>query len=453
MGSIGDQDAVDVTIVGAGLAGLVAAYRLHQRGQRVLVLEAKSRPGGRLLTLAIPGGVVDCGATWIGPQQTAVLGLLDELKLDTWQHHYEGRHLLIWNGRPRAFRGDVPRLPLLGLADAAIATWRLDRMARSLIGIEPWQHPRAAEYDAMSLGDWVDRHTRTAGARFFFQLVTGPSFGCKPHELSLLGFLAHVAAGGNLRTLVGGKDAALDRHIVGGAARMCEVLAARLGDRVRYNAAVTAIDQTSDVATLSTAGGPVRTRRVVLAVDPVTARAIRHAAPLSEQRIALEREFRLGSGIKAHFIYERPFWRDAGLSGQSFANTGFVALTFDVTPPNGAGVLMTFFGAAFHDPAVLTPGAANQRRELAIVDLVARFGPEAAHPIDYLEQDWSTERYQSGCVPVAAPGVLTRARDAFTRPIGRVHFAGAETSQVWEGHMDGAVRSGDRVAKEILASA
>jgi monoamine oxidase len=246
----------------------------------------------------------------------------------------------------------------------------------------------------------------------------------------------------------------LDSHIDGGAVAMCDELANRLADRVRLNTAVIGIDQTAEPLKILTETGEYQADRVVLAVDPTTAHHISHQPPLQPRRVTLERTYTLGSGIKAHLSYDQPFWRKRGLSGQSYANDGLVRITFDVGPPaGGPGLLAMFLGNQFPEHTELIDGPPERRRDTALKELVDRFGDEARHPVDYVEQNWTHEQFQSGCVPRPVPGLITSVKDAFTRPIGRLHFAGADTSHVWQGHMDGAVRSAQRVVDELTAVA
>lgn len=369
-----------------------------------------------------------------------------------WPDHvpqHDGRHILVWNGRPKMFTGETPPLAWPALADLGQAVWRLDRAARRLPASDPWSHRDAERADRQTLGAWLQRNTYTKGARFFLDLVTLTEFGCNPDELSLLGFLVYIESAGGLRTLVGGKGAALDSHIDGGAAAMCEEMARRLGARVRLNTPVIAVDQTgSDVRVLAPTD-EYRAVRAVLAVDPATADRVEHRPPLPHQRVALQRTYTLGTGIKAHICYEEPFWRRRGLSGQSYANSGLVRITFDVGQPTGPGLLTTFLGHQVPEQAGLIDASPERRRDAVLEELTARFGEEARRPVDYVEQVWAHEPFQSGCVPRFPTGVITLAKDAFTRPIGKLHFAGADTSTVWKGHMDGAVRSAQRVAAEL----
>jgi monoamine oxidase len=441
----------DVIVIGAGLAGLTTAHLMTKRGLDVIVLEAKGRVGGRLLNQTVGGAVVDAGGSWVGPPQQEVLELIKELGLKTFPQN-DGRHILMWDGRQKLFTGDTPPLAWPALADLGQVIWRLDRIARRLRGPAPWAHPDAQRLDRQTLGAWMQRNAFTRPGRFFLELVAITEFGCHPDELSLLGFLVYLASAGGLRTLVGGRGAALDSHIAGGAAAMCDELASRLGDRVRLNSPVTAVDQTTMRVRILTEAGEYQADRVVLATDPATADYINHDPPLPLQRIDLQRTYALGSGVKAHLCYDQPFWRKRGLSGQSYANIGFARITFDVGPPTGGpGLLAMFLGDQVPEDAELMDGSPERRRDAVLNELVDRFGDEARHPVDYVEQNWTHEPYQSGCVPRPAPGLITSVKDAFTRPIGRLHFAGADTSEVWKGHMDGAVRSAQRAAQSVCS--
>ncbi len=94
----------------------------------------------------------------------------------------------------------------------------------------------------------------------------------------------------------------------------------------------------------------------------------------------------------------------------------------------------------------------EQRQASAIRSFTTFFGPEAAEPIRYLDHSYLNEAWSKGCyAAVPQPGFWTSVGHAIRQPVGRIHWAGTETSEVWNGYIDGAVRSGERVAEEILA--
>jgi monoamine oxidase len=133
------------------------------------------------------------------------------------------------------------------------------------------------------------------------------------------------------------------------------------------------------------------------------------------------------------------------------SENGPVKVTFDVTPESGTpGIIMGFLGG--HEARVWQNRAARNRREAVLDQFVHFFGPEARQPREVVEFNWSTEVWSRGCpVAVLGPGTLVDFGTELRKPVGRIHWAGTETSTYWNGYMDGAVRSGKRVAAEVLA--
>ena len=95
----------------------------------------------------------------------------------------------------------------------------------------------------------------------------------------------------------------------------------------------------------------------------------------------------------------------------------------------------------------------TREADVCVVEMTRRFGPQAAKVREYVEQDWTEEEWTRGCFMAHwAPGVLTQYGNLLREPVGRMHWAGTETSPVMNGFIDGAVRSGERVAAEVLAA-
>jgi monoamine oxidase len=442
-----------VIVVGAGIAGLTAARRLRQAGGAdVTVLEASERIGGRLRRQRIADVDVDAGGAWVGPTQDRILALVTELGLETTPTYVDGKHLFRFDGRMRARGGAIPALGPGALVDLGLCQWRLDRLARR--HPEDPAAPEARALDRLSVAEWVDRALRTRAARGVLEVAVGANFGCRLEDMSLLALVGHVRGAGGLAQLTGTRGAAQDARIVGGAVGVCERLAAGLARPVVCDAPVRAITQSEDVVRVVLDGRVLEADRVVLAVDPACAAAIDFGGALDPRRARLDEEFVMGSGIKFHIAYPSPFWRERGLSGQFLTDEGFVRLTFDATPPGSAiGILVGFLGEAVNGfDELLAPAGRDARAEAVARDVAAAFG-RAPAPLDYVEQDWRAEPFLEGCVPALPPGVLSAAGAGVHAPVGRIHFAGAERSAIWEGHMDGAVRSAERAVAEVLAAA
>jgi monoamine oxidase len=226
-------------------------------------------------------------------------------------------------------------------------------------------------------------------------------------------------------------------------------MAAKLKTPVMHDAPVRAVLQHDDGVVVRTDRGDVRAKRVVMAVPPTLANQIDFANSLPAKRAHLMQRMPMGTVIKVHVAYERPFWRDKGLSGMAVSDSLPCNVLFDQSPEDlSCGILVGFFDA---DAAVdFTSAGDNARRDAVVEAAKTFFGPEAASPIDYVDNDWLAEEWSRGCyVAHMAPGVMTTFGDALREPCGRVHWAGTETATKWQGYMDGALQSGIRAAGEV----
>jgi monoamine oxidase len=218
---------------------------------------------------------------------------------------------------------------------------------------------------------------------------------------------------------------------------------------VRLNAPVQSITQTRKGVKVVASGITVDAKRVVVAVPPTLAREIRFTPSLPAAKQRLLARYTPGDLIKVQLIFAEPWWRAKGLSGQIVVPAGPVGATYDNTPESGApGVILGFVGGRFAKTfRTLDPGA---RKQAVVDEFAAALGDEARGDSDYFDLDWTAERYTKGCPTGSfAPGQMSKL-GAYIRPaIGRIHWAGTETADYWAGYMDGAVRSGERAAKEV----
>jgi monoamine oxidase len=462
----------DVAIVGAGLAGLVAARQLVAAGRQPLVVEARERVGGRLLNEKIgEGKVVEVGGQWIGPTQERLAALATELGVGTFPTHDEGRHLIEMAGKRTTYSGALTdaRVGLvrelsrvispLALADLEQARTRLDRMAREVPLEEPWMAPKAASWDSQTFATWVQRNTRTEGARRLFELATEAVWAAEPGDVSLLHVLFYTHSGGGFNTLVGTGGGAQQDRFHGGSQRIALLMAAELGkERLRLGAPVRRIEHGEDGVVLH-ADGPgekagglaVRARRAIVAIPPTLAGRVAYDPPLPARRDQLTQRMPQGTVIKTMAIYEHPFWREEGLSGQATSDVGPARVVFDNSPSDGSpGVLLGFLEGRLARQWGARP--ARERREAILAGHARLFGERAACPQRFIERVWAEEEWTRGCYGcLMTTGGWTEYGRALRAPIGPLHWAGAETATVWNGYMDGAVQSGERAAAEVLS--
>jgi monoamine oxidase len=452
----------DVAVVGAGFAGLTAARRVTRAGYSAIVLEARDRVGGRALNKRLRGGdETERGATFVGPTQNRILALAEDLGVPTFPTYNEGENVYYADGSRMTYSdqsplGTAPPDPL-AIPDVATVVTRLNEMSKEVPVDAPWESPSAAEWDGETLLEWARRN---AVSPRFFQLLpvaTRPIFGTEPQELSLLFTLFYIAASGDERNIgtfernFNTRNGAQEQRFEGGSQLLCQRMAARLGRReVVLRSPVRRIVQGRRHVRVESRRLNVLARRVIVAIPPVLTAGIDFRPNLPAMRAELARRMPQGTLLKVTAVYDRPFWREQGLTGGAISINGPVNVTFDDSPHDGSpGVLFGFVGG---DEARRFVGMPRAGRRRAVLDnLATYFGPEAARPRNYFETNWPAARWsRGGPVGIAGRGVLTAVGPALRQRFGRVHWAGTETSTYWNGYMDGAVRSGERAALEVI---
>lgn len=446
----------DCIIIGAGAAGLTAARKLGNAGKKVLVLEARDRVGGRTYTISARCGMpVDIGGQWLGPGQNRSLALADELDLTLWPQPQEGINLLKVRGKLRSFKGNIPSLPLFSLLEMQINIWRLEALARSVLAAAPQDTPHAKAWDHTTVAQWMNKHVRSANTRAVFTAAIHAVFATEPDEISMLQFLFYLKCAGGLMPLISAEGGAQEQRITGGAQQLSEGLASfarKQGAQIRLATPVRQIDQEEEYVNVITDEETERAKRVIVAMAPAQAAQIEFAPVLPTQRRQLLQRMPMGSAIKVILIYDKPFWREAGLSGEMVCDEAPLRMTFDSTPPDSKqGALVGFILGA--EAALWSDQPEVIRRGEICRQLAGYYGKAAGDPVEYIEKDWCSDQWSQGCyVGLMAPGNMTRLGHIIREPVGRIHWAGTETATEWNGYIEGAIQSGERAAAEILGN-
>jgi monoamine oxidase len=443
----------DVVVIGAGLAGLSAASDLVHGGHSVVVLEARQRVGGRTLNHSVGDGeVIEVGGEWVGPGQDRIMARARSFGIDTFKTYTKGAQILDFEGKQTHFTGLIPPLPSPDAADFGQLLGKVISLQSTIPLTAPWTAANAATLDSQTVETYMLANSSTTGARFLLGLAVQAILATEPRDLSLLHALFYFHSGGGVLNLASTAGGAQDSRFVGGSQLVSIEMAKRLGSRVMLGAPVRRISQDGGGVRVESDAGSWRGKRVIIAMSPMLAGRIDYEPALPALRDGLTQRVPNGSTIKYEAVFQKPFWRSAGLNGYTNSDRPPIHFTYDNSPPSGKpGVLLGFVVGA--EARALGTLSLARRRRTVLDAFVRLFGSQAGRPIELIEHNWSQEPWTRGCYAgYMPPGVWSDFGPALRAPIGRLHWAGTETSEIFTGYMDGAVRSGERAAAEVATT-
>lgn len=449
--TMNENIASDVVVIGAGVSGLTAAHDLRQAGLTVTVLEARDRVGGRLWTQVIDGAMLELGGQWVSPDQDALIKTLADLDLETYERFRDGDSVYVGpDGITRRFTGDIfPAAPetqreierLIGL---------IDELSLEVDPAAPWAHPRAKELDIISFWSWLSDQTDDEEARDNIALFVADAMLTKPaHTFSVLQALMMAASAGGFTRLVEA-DFILDRRVIGGLQQVPLRLAERLADDVKLSQPVRKLEWSESGVTATTDSYNVTARLAIAAIPPVLHGRIDYQPPLPRAQHQLHQHLSFGLVIKVHAVYDRPFWRDSGLSGTAFSPYQLVHEAYDNTNHEDTRGTLVGFVSDIKASDILSLGA-DERRKAVLESLASYYGPDALNPIVYYESDWAAEEWTRGAYAVSFDlGGLVRYGPSLREPVGPIWFSSSDLAGEGYQHVDGAIRVGHETAAAII---
>ena len=447
----------DVVIIGAGPAGLTAARRLSQAGKTVAVLEARDRVGGRTWSDTIDGTFLEIGGQWIAPEQTAIQDLAAELGLELFQRHRDGDSVFIdKEGNRHRFTGDFPVKPET-LEEMRKLRAELTRLSLEVDPAAPWEHPRAAEYDEITFDAWLRTQSDDAEARLIIgNFISGAMLTKPKHAFSLLQAIFFGASAGSFENLVD-EDILLDKRVVGGMQSVSIRIAEELGpDNVFLDNPVRELHWEDSgegaPATVIAITDHIRVsaRHAILAVPPNLYSRIQYVPALPRIQQIAHQHHSMGLVIKVHASYDRPFWREQGLSGTGFGYYNVVQDIYDNT--NHGDERGTLVGLIVErDAEKVWALPEDERRETILNSLAEYLGDEARNPLAFYLSDFGAEEWTRGAYGTSYDlGGLSRWGATQNQPVGPIFFASSDIQGFGYQHVDGAVRIGQDTAARIL---
>ena len=453
--SVGSAEALesDVVVVGAGPAGLMAARTLQAAGHSVIVLEARDRVGGRTWSKEIDGAFLEIGGQWVSPDQTELLGLLEEMGMGTFTRYREGANIYLdREGQRHEYTGEMFPAAERTVAEMERIIGILDELAASIGPSEPWAHPLARELDTVTFNEWLREQTQDAAARENIAIFLAGGMLTKPdHAFSALQAVLMAASAGSFSNLVD-EDFILDRRVIGGMQSVSETMASRLNEgSVHLDTPVRTIAWNDDGgATVFSDRVTVRAQQVIVAVPPNLYSRISFEPPLPRLQHQMHQHQSMGLVIKVHAVYSTPFWRDSGLSGTGFGPNEICQEVYDNTNyQDGRGTLVALISDEKADEMFSLPE--QDRREAILRSLAAYLGEEALTPEVYYESDFGSEEWTRGAYAASFDiGGLSRYGAHQRSAVGPLHWACSDLAAEGYQHVDGALRQGRRAAQDIV---
>lgn len=483
------MDTYDVIIVGGGLAGLTTAHELckHDTSDlRICILEGRDRLGGRLKSMTTSTGkIIDLGGMWVGPQQTLALKLLSELEIPIYKQYVEGRNIHDDGREKSTYRGTIPRVAILSLLDTHFLLGKLTKLANQIRVSQPQAHPRAKEWDAISLAAYARSKCWTNQAQSLLNIAARMVFGVEAEQVSLLYFLYYSACAGGVMALLDSEDGAQDSRMKGGTIRMIAALAQRIQSSETHRPVdillshdVTRIEwnnNTSDRVYVTCGNSKqLSARRIVICTPPSAIKYISFLPQVPPWKHALWTRSQANCYIKAVVQYSTAFWRESDFSGSAVAEHPTlrrpISGVYDYCDEDGSYPALVCFLAGNNNLNLMSLSPEEQRTAV-VNNLIHLFGPAAGENIlDYQLFDWLHDpevgKFGGGC-PVDMPsvGFMRGQASHVATPLVRklevngtsvnipaVMFAGTETATRWTGYMEGALQSGMRACQEVLMS-
>ena len=442
--------ADDIIVVGAGLAGLTTAYELEQKGHDVTVLEASSRIGGRMYTLydkfeqgqfAEAGGEL-LDAVHVHKNVHAYIekfGLqLEEVGYD---HVDEGAYFL--DGKL------IPYDQLKSVMGRKVNReynrfWdELEALGEQVHNPKkPHKSANAAYLDSMSVADWLDSLQLNPYARTLAdQYITGEYDS--PEALSAL-FLAQ-----QVKTYADIEDDDVEIfRISGGNSLLPKAFSENIKGSIKLNTPVTDIKQTAKGVRIIANGDVFKADYAVVTTSLPAMRNINFIPELPSRKAKATQELNYGSHTKVMMQYSKRFWLDRNLGGDTASELP-IGWTWEATDQQAGstGILIAYTSGKHADVRRFATEAALIKKMRSQIE---KMYPGSKQMFIKAEvQSWNRETWTQGGYTAYGPGQVTQFWGAFKKPFGKIYFAGEHTDNLYPGYLEGAVRSGKRVARQI----
>lgn len=461
-----------VAIIGAGCSGIAAAKSLQKAKIDFIIVEAQDRLGGRVFTKELEGGIrIELGAQWIGPEHLEINKWVTEAKFTTFDTYDDGNHIFRFKEEQTLYKSSDAGPGLHNMVSKNFYTFLLDVI--TWFAKKTCADPMPNNFLARVL-DRFSVHDFFKWTKYIFLLskhdVHGMLKGYQASSaqngknVSILHALHEIKASGSFQEIIKVRNGAQQSMIREGAQNLLKHISSSFEDKIMYRHAVNSIHELPASCIIRGEGFEIQAQKVIVAIPPVLSAKIHFIGQkFPGQKTALLPLLKPGNPIKCFAIYEKPFWRKKGFSGQITSENPLFILSYDCSPQNGPGVLLFFVQESYPGEFMKEKEKdkekeqenINTRRSIVVEEIVKSLGEEGRDIKEYhdkiwneQEDPWSVGGYAGAYPPLA----WTNFGDILKKPSDHIHWAGTETADQFYGYMEGAILAGNRAAKEVITS-
>lgn len=415
-------------IVGAGFAGLAAAYKLKNAGWNVTVLEARDRIGGRVFSHRLPQNsnlICELGAEWVGESHERIKALCYDFKIPLQRHQFAD--YLLQNGK-------VSRPGQWGFSAPAQAAFK-----KAIKNYEKLSALQQRTLDKLDWWTYLEKIGFTEEDLRLRDLMDSTDFGESIRHVSAYGALAEYAESSPHNEM--------DYKMTGGNSRLSEEFAKRVGaENIKLNTLVTEINQYKGIVTVKTEIDSYKTDAVICTAPTQSLLKIKFNPPLPTVQRAAAEELIYARICKNSVLYENRFWKDENFSMVSDVTSHYYFHSTQ-NQPGKEGILTSY---AIGEKADVLASQSDERRMRIITRDLVDFetdAPKLAKGI--ASYAWQRDKYTDGAYALYRPGQWFGIRPILQRPHGKILFAGEHLAD-WQGFMEGAIETGEAAAQSLI---
>jgi len=424
---IGQGRIKSCVVIGAGFAGLAAAYKLKNAGWKVTVLEARDRIGGRVFSHKFKDTNLICelGAEWVGESHERLKALCHDFNIPLQKHQFED--YLLRDGR-------VYRPGEWSFSPQAKAAF--EKLIAGYEKLTPLQKTKLDRYDWWN---YLEKIGFTEDDLLLRDLMDSTDFGESIRHVSAFAALAEYAESS--------PNNEMDYKMTGGNSRLAEEFAKRIGaENIRLNEAVTEVKQARGTVTVKTSSGSFRCDAVVCTAPVQSLLKIKFDPPLPPVQLAAAEQLIYARICKNSVLYDKRFWKAENFSMVS-DTTAHYYFHSTQNQPGPQGILTSY---AIGEKADVLASQSDTRRMRIITEDIADFdadAPKLARGI--ASYAWQRDPFTDGAYALYRPGQWFGIRPILQRPHGKVLFAGEHLAD-WQGFMEGAIETGEAAAQSLI---